>query len=127
MISNKPHRNDPCPCGSGLKYKYCYISKDLKERKITIEICKCKNCGATYTANMDFTKDPLNVIATTNIPIMNFCKDNNLYFLCGSFTMGDYEEIQNKLKNNTLETEDILNVYKKHFNKKDVWAIRLCH
>jgi uncharacterized protein YecA (UPF0149 family) len=24
----EPGRNDPCPCGSGLKYKKCCLSKD---------------------------------------------------------------------------------------------------
>ncbi len=24
----KPGRNDPCPCGSGRKYKHCCLAKD---------------------------------------------------------------------------------------------------
>lgn len=27
-MSKKPNRNDPCPCGSGKKYKNCCIDKD---------------------------------------------------------------------------------------------------
>jgi tetratricopeptide (TPR) repeat protein len=27
-MSNKPGRNDPCPCGSGQKYKRCCLAKD---------------------------------------------------------------------------------------------------
>lgn len=27
----KPGRNDPCPCGSGKKYKHCCLPKDMKE------------------------------------------------------------------------------------------------
>jgi hypothetical protein len=27
-MSNKPGRNDPCPCGSGQKYKRCCLVKD---------------------------------------------------------------------------------------------------
>lgn len=27
-MSNKPNRNDPCPCGSGKKYKNCHMGKD---------------------------------------------------------------------------------------------------
>jgi tetratricopeptide (TPR) repeat protein len=27
-MSKKPGRNDPCPCGSGKKYKKCCLSKD---------------------------------------------------------------------------------------------------
>ena len=26
-------RNDPCPCGSGLKYKKCCLGKEKEERK----------------------------------------------------------------------------------------------
>ncbi len=26
-MSNQPGRNDPCPCGSGKKYKHCCASK----------------------------------------------------------------------------------------------------
>ena len=26
-------RNDPCPCGSGKKYKKCCLEKDLTERR----------------------------------------------------------------------------------------------
>ncbi|MCY1020965.1 YecA family protein [Pyxidicoccus sp. MSG2] len=28
MSSKKPGRNDPCPCGSGLKYKVCHAAED---------------------------------------------------------------------------------------------------
>src|SRR5437667_7831284 len=27
-MSNRPGRNDPCPCGSGQKYKRCCLAKD---------------------------------------------------------------------------------------------------
>ncbi len=27
-MSSKPGRNDPCPCGSGQKYKHCCLAKD---------------------------------------------------------------------------------------------------
>ncbi|MFW5769379.1 MAG: YecA family protein [Spirochaetota bacterium] len=29
----KPGRNDPCPCGSGKKYKYCCLENDNRDRK----------------------------------------------------------------------------------------------
>lgn len=32
-MSGKPGRNDPCPCGSGKKYKSCCFSKELPGRK----------------------------------------------------------------------------------------------
>ncbi|MBJ7449548.1 MAG: SEC-C domain-containing protein [Parachlamydiales bacterium] len=32
MNTSAPGRNDPCPCGSGLKYKKCCISKPPKPK-----------------------------------------------------------------------------------------------
>ncbi len=31
-MSERPGRNDPCPCGSGSKYKKCCIEKDEAAR-----------------------------------------------------------------------------------------------
>ena len=36
--SNKVGRNDPCPCGSGLKYKRCCIGKDPASRESLEEL-----------------------------------------------------------------------------------------
>jgi hypothetical protein len=33
MTANKVGRNDPCPCGSGKKYKYCCLRKDQRQRR----------------------------------------------------------------------------------------------
>jgi hypothetical protein len=33
-------RNDPCPCGSGLKYKVCCLAKDAKVESEAIEIAR---------------------------------------------------------------------------------------
>ena len=33
-MSKKIGRNDPCPCGSGLKYKKCCLGKTLSKSKI---------------------------------------------------------------------------------------------
>lgn len=32
-MSNRPGRNDPCPCGSGKKYKHCCA---LKEQRLSL-------------------------------------------------------------------------------------------
>lgn len=39
-MDKKIGRNDPCPCGSGKKYKVCCISKSqtLKKRKFTAKV-----------------------------------------------------------------------------------------
>ena len=33
-------RNDPCPCGSGRKYKLCCLAKDAKAEQEAIEIAQ---------------------------------------------------------------------------------------
>jgi hypothetical protein len=33
-------RNDPCPCGSGRKYKQCCLTKDAKAESEAIEIAR---------------------------------------------------------------------------------------
>jgi hypothetical protein len=30
----RPGRNDPCPCGSGLKYKRCHLEADAREDRL---------------------------------------------------------------------------------------------
>jgi hypothetical protein len=34
QIQSKVGRNDPCPCGSGKKYKKCCLQKDIKARRV---------------------------------------------------------------------------------------------
>jgi uncharacterized protein len=34
-MHKKPGRNDPCPCGSGKKYKQCCMPKAQPKRKIS--------------------------------------------------------------------------------------------
>ena len=33
-MSNKIRRNDPCPCGSGKKYKKCCMNKGTEDDRI---------------------------------------------------------------------------------------------
>lgn len=45
-----PRRNDPCWCGSGLKYKKCHLAKDklyFKEHPKKKAIAK-KSCGPVF-------------------------------------------------------------------------------
>ena len=37
-MSEKVGRNDPCPCGSGLKYKKCCLPKDREKAELEEEI-----------------------------------------------------------------------------------------
>lgn len=57
MEQRKIGRNDPCPCGSGKKYKKCCIASVMKERSTFVDLTpydldgrpiinnKCANCG----------------------------------------------------------------------------------
>lgn len=37
-VSNKPGRNDPCPCGSGKKYKRCCLPADEAAERLAQEV-----------------------------------------------------------------------------------------
>lgn len=37
-MENKPGRNDPCPCGSGKKYKQCCINKERGPKKFKAKL-----------------------------------------------------------------------------------------
>jgi len=41
-MKKKIRRNDPCPCGSGRKYKNCCLRKDQRKRVVPIESFKVK-------------------------------------------------------------------------------------
>ena len=36
-------RNDPCPCGSGKKYKRCHLEKDAHKQRIRSDSAKTKH------------------------------------------------------------------------------------
>lgn len=120
-MSNKPKRNDLCPCGSGIKYKYCCISKELRERKVPIKNHIYTKCGKPVY--VDYTNDWLNISAALNIPLMNFCKDNGLYLFNMHLRVGEIEDFYKKLKNGSLNINDIMNVYKKNFVKDAILGL----
>ena len=51
---NKIGRNDPCPCGSGKKYKKCCAKKALGPRKVTVQ-----QSSASVTERMGKTASAL--------------------------------------------------------------------
>ena len=48
---NKISRNDPCPCGSGLKYKKCCELKKGQPKKFTAQILSAGSEGLTSKVN----------------------------------------------------------------------------
>lgn len=101
-------RNDPCPCDSGLKYKYCCISKALRKRHIPIY--EDKSSGQKLSVNM--TDDMLNWVAQAELPLKHFCKDNDFYFFGLAITVGECEKLDQKLKNRTLTKQEFIETYK---------------
>ena len=51
-MASKPGRNDPCPCGSGRKYKRCCLEKDqLAERAALAETAAARAAAAARHAH----------------------------------------------------------------------------
>jgi|GEM_PF-2115158 len=115
--TRKTGRNELCPCGSGLKYKYCCINKELRPRQIPIN-AKCDCCGNDLT--IDFTKDILNIHSSAQLPLKNFCKDNDLYFFGLAVTVGQALELHEKLKLGQLTKKDILDTFKSNFKGEHI-------
>ena len=102
-----PPKNQGCPCGSGLPYKYCHIGNDLRERLIFMDL-DIEN-GVWALINMKY--DLLNVASTVELPLKYFCKDNGFYFFGMGLTIGEAENLTELLKKNTLTKEIVFNVF----------------
>lgn len=62
-MTDKTGRNDPCPCGSGKKYKSCCLIKNapkppksLKDRKITARIASAEPEQKEKVISVDYNK-----------------------------------------------------------------------
>lgn len=108
IAKTKIGRNEPCPCGSGQKYKYCCINKTLRERHLTI--WQDSTTGEKLSLNM--TDDILNWAAQAELPLKNFCKDNDFYFFGLAITVGQCEELDKMLKEGKLTRQMVLDKYK---------------
>ena len=42
MPDRKPGRNEPCWCGSGLKYKRCHMEADERKHSLSLAATACK-------------------------------------------------------------------------------------
>jgi tetratricopeptide (TPR) repeat protein len=45
-MTNKTNRNDPCPCGSGKKYKKCHLEKDQESERAELTRVAAKRAAA---------------------------------------------------------------------------------
>lgn len=113
----KTGRNTPCPCESGLKYKYCCISKEERPRIIKIKDSR-SDCG--LEKEVDLSNDYMNLLAKSRIPLLNFFKDNDLYFFGTTLTVGDSIEFNELLKNGTLTKSHLVERYIQKLKHEDV-------
>ncbi len=119
-MNKKIGRNELCPCESGLKYKYCCIRKVLRPVQVPVD-AECDTCGHKMT--VDLTNDMLNIFATAELPLKNYCKDNDLYLFGLAVTVGELQGLDEKLKNKTLTKQDILETFKKNFKKEPILGL----
>ena len=92
----KPLRNDPCPCGSKLKAKYCHLdplkqavcnrvanekmvelirAEQLKRGLIALDY-KCNNCGHTFD-------EPEESELLSNVQLCPKCMNTNIEYIGG--------------------------------------------
>ncbi len=123
-MKKKIGRNDPCPCGSGQKYKYCCISQEQRNRKVQTNI-HCESCGNLLEA--DLSDDMMNKLASSELPLKNFCKDNNFYFF-GLIRLNKVNEFHEKLTSGILNKNDFIDAYKNIVDKTSVisWIEDAC-
>ena len=62
----KPGRNNPCPCGSGKKYKHCCIDSNVKKQIDIVD-----DLEQILAMNPDLTLDELNVVLDSRMSDFN--------------------------------------------------------
>ena len=66
LIKEKAGRNDPCPCGSGVKYKKCCLTED---QPVISLFSDNRRLGEDRDGNEDHKQEPI-VMTTTEEPLM---------------------------------------------------------
>ena len=75
-MANNPGRNDPCPCGSGKKYKKCCLDW---EKTVHIDDDKVLSAGPEYMAAiLSFINDKIGPdnVSSDNVSSDNVSSDN---------------------------------------------------
>lgn len=122
-MSNKIGRNDPCPCDSGQKFKYCCIRKNVRERNLPI----WENSATGERITLNMTDDMLNHLAQSELPLKNFCKDNDFYLFGLAYTVGQGQELDQQLQDRTLTKEMVLEIYKLNCKREQIMKLlELC-
>lgn len=113
----KPSKNDVCSCGSGVKYKFCCISKEPRPHWVTLEQ-KCDCCGAAL--EVDVSKDfggLMSAFANSTLPLRHFCKDNDFCWFSNGINVGQSIKFLGMLKANELTIGHLMRAYKEGLTK----------
>ena len=115
----KPGRNQPCPCGSGAKYKFCCIGKELRPRLVRRERGASASGGA---GPVDLTNDVMNFASGMDRALQHFCKDNDLYLFGSTITVAQILAFTEDLKGGRLTRETLIQAYRRSTKEDHVLA-----
>lgn len=118
--ARKLGRNDPCNCGSGAKYKFCCIAKESRPHLVTLDQ-KCGECGSHL--EIDVGKDWTSFLANAELPLKNFCKDNDFYWFSTAITVGQMSEFSQMLRQGRFTVKHLMNTYKAKLTKENVLGL----
>ena len=108
-MTAKPVRNEPCPCGSGTKYKFCCIGQEQRPRVVAVGEA-ARLAGAPDT--VDLTNDVMNFTSGMDRALHYFCKDNDLFLFGSVITVGQILEFTEELKAGTFTRERLIQAYR---------------
>lgn len=102
----KTGRNQPCPCGSGKKYKYCCIGREIRPRIVSPTAAPPGVVGT-----VDLTDDIMNHVSGFTRTLHYFCRDHGFY-LFGVLTVEMLIDLDNAMKNDVLTKTLIFDLLK---------------
>lgn len=114
-----PGRNQPCPCGSGAKYKFCCIGKEMRPRLVRRERGARTLAGAEP---VDLTNDVMNFASGMDRALQHFCKDNDLYLFGSTITVAQILAFTEELKAGHLTRETLIQAYHRSTKEDHVLA-----
>lgn len=109
LVGPKPGRNQPCTCGSGKKYKFCCIGRELKPRIVPVTP-GLHAPGAPAT--VDLTGDIMNHFSGIDRALHFFCREHDFYLFGTTMTVGKLEEFIRALEADVLTKSALIDYYK---------------
>ena len=118
-VTAKPGRNQLCPCGSGAKYKFCCIGKELRPRIVAVDR---PFDGVNAAGTVDLTNDVMNFASGLDRALHYFCKDNDFYLFSSTLTIGQVLKFSRDLKAGRLTRALLMQAYEESTKQHVVLA-----